>query len=83
MTSLSRMSHNQKGGGFRRLEKHILSLPKGHWLTCALDALQNQWVVGRALTRHVGLKPDLRPNGLSGFIRPTASETSSKEPYFP
>jgi hypothetical protein len=23
--------------------------------------LQNQWVVGRVLTRHVGLKPDLHP----------------------
>ena len=29
-------------------------------------AMRNQGVVGRVLTRHVGLKPDLRPNGLSG-----------------
>ncbi|MDP1634796.1 MAG: hypothetical protein Q8L69_08945, partial [Gallionellaceae bacterium] len=34
----------------------------------ALEVLQNQWVVGRVLTRHVGLKPDLRSdNGQSGF----------------
>ena len=25
----------------------------------ALEVLQNQWVVGRVLTRHVGLKPDI------------------------
>ena len=40
-------------------------------------ASQNQLLVGRVspqgfscplgITRHVGLKPDLRPNGLSGF----------------
>ena len=35
----------------------------------ALEVLQNQWVVGRVLTRHVGLKPDLHPNRLSGFKR--------------
>jgi len=34
----------------------------------ALEALQNQWVVGWVLTRHVGLKPDLRPNRLLGMI---------------
>jgi len=31
-------------------------------------ASQNQLLVGRAEARHVGLKPDLRPNGLSGLI---------------
>ena len=31
----------------------------------AIEPLQNQRAVGRVLTRHVGLKPDLRPNGLS------------------
>jgi len=30
-------------------------------------AMRNQGVVGRVLTRHVGLKPDLRSNELSGF----------------
>ena len=30
----------------------------------------NQGVVGRVLTRHVGLKPDLRSNELSG-LKPT------------
>ncbi|MDP2785946.1 MAG: hypothetical protein Q8O38_15340 [Sulfurimicrobium sp.] len=39
---------------------------------CSLgvESSQNQGVVGRVLTRHIGLKPDLRPNGLSGFITP-------------
>jgi hypothetical protein len=42
----------------------------------AVGASQNQRVVGRVLTRHVGLKPDLRPNGQSGlvlFINPDSS----------
>ena len=30
-------------------------------------AMRNQGVVGRVLTRHVGLKSDLRPNELSGL----------------
>ena len=30
--------------------------------------MRNQGVVGRVLTRHVGLKPDLRSNKLSGII---------------
>src|SRR3990167_1929985 len=30
-------------------------------------AMRNQGVVGRVLTRHVGLKPDLRSNELSGI----------------
>ncbi|MFA7240548.1 MAG: hypothetical protein WC091_10575 [Sulfuricellaceae bacterium] len=43
----------------------------------ALEVLQNQWVVGRVLTRHVGLKPDLRPNGLSGLKVPASEPFSS------
>jgi hypothetical protein len=39
----------------------------------AIAALQNQWVVGRVLTRHVGLKPDLHPNELFGFNLPSAT----------
>ena len=39
----------------------------------AIDAIQNQGVVGRVLTRHVGLKPDLRPNGLSGINKQRGS----------
>jgi len=39
----------------------------------AIDAIQNQRVVGRVLTRHVGLKPDLRSNGLSGLKRKTVA----------
>ena len=33
----------------------------------AIEAIQNQGVVGRVLTRHVGLKPDLRSNEQSGL----------------
>jgi hypothetical protein len=41
----------------------------------AIELSQNHWVVGRVLTRHVGLKPNLRSNGLFGFNLKTAVAT--------
>ena len=38
-------------------------------------AMRNQGVVGRVLTRHVGLKPDLRSNEQSGLKQFLASST--------
>ena len=53
----------------------------------AIGVLKNQWVVGRVLTRplrqaqdrHVGLKPDLRPNGLSGMKQKIPKAIYSKD----
>ena len=37
-----------------------INFVRGHKVMLdALEVLQNQWVVGRVLTRHVGLKPDI------------------------
>ena len=55
---------------------HIVIIPDS---SLATGALQNQCVVGRVLTRHVGLKPDLRSNGLSGIIMEGLMRTSTSE----
>jgi len=39
--------------------KHHLLIPANR---LAVEVLQNQWIIGRVLTRHVGLKPDLKDN---------------------
>ena len=45
-----------------------------------IEMSQNQGVVGRVSTRHVGLKSDLRSNELSGMIAPYPSPATGIHP---